>query len=531
MAFPFYHTIRNSLRLKAWLAIQAVTWIIIAAFLLANLWIEYASTRNIVQNQGKLLAQELINTTFHRMENLGGDLVDHSLRPGDFPEGTISLRITDAQKKIRYSNLADEIGMPANIPLDVQSEERTNPTDADRWRTRIDSRNLVLLSPLLNEKRCQHCHDQDPLLLGYAEVSFSTHHIFETFQRAQWLNLWMGVLLFLTLSVLSLFIIRRLLISRIQNVTEAMQVITQGNLKVRVDDSASDEIGLLARQFNRMVEEVSTTREREQELHRQEISQFDRLATIGELASGLAHEIRNPVAGIRAAIQILSRRVPDTDPIYPVYREIQNSTGRLDTLVRSLLSFARMEKPHFHPLNMNDIVEETLVIFQSNVGKECRIVKKLASDIPAVKGDAKLLQQVLLNLLINAQQAKDKELELIITSYCQPRHARFHGIPEGVDESWLRCHEGIIQVRISDNGPGIPQNQLQDIFRPFFTTKKSGTGLGLSISTRIIREHHGCLFAQNNPDQGATFVICLPIDGASENHPPIGLFGGIGLPQ
>ena len=227
---------------------------------------------------------------------------------------------------------------------------------------------------------------------------------------------------------------------------------------------------------------------------------------------GLAHEIRNPIAGISAAIQSLSRSVPAGDPAYPIYQEVRNNIDRLDTLVKSLLAYARMETPKLIPVNINDIIDQSLIIFESHAANGITIHKDMAGGLPLIDGDPKLLQQVMLNVFINAHQAKGSGLVLDIKTCFIPKGLIVHDIPEVLEKNPFRCQNGVIQVRISDNGPGIPDQLMRDIFHPFVTTKPNGTGLGLSISTRIVREHNGCLFAKNNPGPGTTIVMCLPAE-------------------
>lgn len=246
--------------------------------------------------------------------------------------------------------------------------------------------------------------------------------------------------------------------------------------------------------------------------YRDEIHQFDRLAMMGELLNGLAHEIRNPVAGISAAIQTLSRRVPESDPSYEIYRNIRQTSDRLDHLIRSLLSFARTGKPHFRPTAVNEAIGESLSVFESKPGRYGKIVKTLEDGLPPVCADPKLLQQVLYNLFINAYEAKPNGLELEISSHFITRKVvGDFNVVSGGTQNPFRCDKGVIQIRVSDNGPGIPGGDAMKIFKPFYTTKEKGTGFGLYFSMQIVRQHHGCLFARNNPGGGASFVICLPV--------------------
>jgi len=327
-----------------------------------------------------------------------------------------------------------------------------------------------------------------------------------------------GMLLTIALGLYALYaaltyhIIGAFLKYRVQAISRTLKEIAVGGSRPPSPDDTADEIGELARQYHSIVSEISGKREAEEKRHREEITHIDRLATIGELLSGLAHEIRNPIAGISAAIQSLSRSVPAGDPAYPIYQEVRNNIDRLDTLVKSLLAYARMETPKLIPVNINDIIDQSLIIFESHAANGITIHKDMAGGLPLIDGDPKLLQQVMLNVFINAHQAKGSGLVLDIKTCFIPKGLIVHDIPEVLEKNPFRCQNGVIQVRISDNGPGIPDQLMRDIFHPFVTTKPNGTGLGLSISTRIVREHNGCLFAKNNPGPGTTIVMCLPAE-------------------
>lgn len=330
--------------------------------------------------------------------------------------------------------------------------------------------------------------------------------------HSRWMLFTIGLGLYATYAALTYHIIGAFLKSRIHSISRTLKEIAQGDGGSAPPDETADEIGKLARQFHSIVSEIAGKQEAEEKRHREEITHIDRLATIGELLSGLAHEIRNPIAGISAAIQSLSRSVPAGDPVYPIYQEVRNNIDRLDTLVKSLLAYARMETPKLIPVNINDIIDQSLIIFESNTANGITIHKNLERDLPLIDGDPKLLQQVMLNVFINAHQAKETGLELDIKTCYIPKGLIVRDIPEVLEKNPFRCQYGVIQVRISDNGPGIPAQHMRDIFQPFVTTKPNGTGLGLSISTRIVREHNGCLFAKNNPGPGTTIVMCLPAE-------------------
>ena len=261
----------------------------------------------------------------------------------------------------------------------------------------------------------------------------------------------------------------------------------------------------------------SALKEKLDQMSVDELERLEHLANLGELVGGFAHELRNPVAGIRAALQTLSRGVEQDNPQYEIYQEVCSAAIRLDGLVSSLLSFARMGKPSIHPVDVNDAVREAIRLFDQGQNNQGKTHVELEDNLPLLNADIRLLQQVVLNLLNNAQQANKENLELSVSTQYAPPHSISDVGPKH-SMALHRCQHGVIQIRISDNGPGVNEPDIEAVFKPFFTTKENGAGLGLSISHRIIQEHHGCLFYRNNPDQGTTFVACLPLPKPDSAH-------------
>ena len=224
--------------------------------------------------------------------------------------------------------------------------------------------------------------------------------------------------------------------------------------------------------------------------------QAEKLAALGTLSAGHVHELNNPIGIISSRIELMlqeadERRLPPQvrDDLQVLHRHAQ----RVARIARGLLSFARQSPGDRRLLDLNQIVEDTLLLMEKQVGKEGITVRRsLAPDLPPMEGDPNALQQVVLNLLTNARDAMDPGGEIRIET----------GAVAG-QPGWLR-------LVVSDNGPGIPLEHLPKIFDPFYTTKADGTGLGLSISYGIVREHQGTIDVQSQPGKGTTFVLAFP---------------------
>lgn len=259
-----------------------------------------------------------------------------------------------------------------------------------------------------------------------------------------------------------------------------------GDLDHRVG-GLTDEFGELAVSFNEMAASL-----KEQMLRMQRTEQ---MVVVGELAAGLGHEVKNPLAGIKAAVNILSEDLELKGEDEALFRQIVDQVGRLEALMRNFINFAKPPKPQWEMVDVNAVVETTLDFYvrsgrpSSHGGQQIRIVKMLDPRVPAVMADPIQLQQVLLNLVLNAFDAMGDAGTLTVETR-----------REGDDGAG---------IQIRDTGPGIAPDMAAKIFQPFFTTKARGTGLGLAMCKQLIEQHGGSLEAGNGSSGGAVFRIVL----------------------
>lgn len=231
------------------------------------------------------------------------------------------------------------------------------------------------------------------------------------------------------------------------------------------------------------------------ERHQEQMLRSDRLATVGELAAGLAHELRNPLAGMAGALHVLASRLAPDDERQPVLADLQAQITRMNQTLTDLLRHARPAAPQRIDVDINGLLEQSL-IFVPRHGLD--VVRRFDESLPAVYVDPNLLHQALLNLLVNA------------------RHAMPHGGRLGVETRRAASGGGVIEIRISDTGAGIPAENLDRIFQPFFTTKSLGTGLGLAIAARVVEQHGGSIAVESTIGVGTTFTITLPAAARTE---------------
>jgi signal transduction histidine kinase len=218
----------------------------------------------------------------------------------------------------------------------------------------------------------------------------------------------------------------------------------------------------------------------------------EKLAALGQLAAGIAHEIRNPLTSINILIHSLTQNLPTEDSRWEDLKVIEEEILRINEIVDQFLRFAKPAPPLLVKAEVVSIIEETLQLLRPQIEKHRILVQKEFQPLPPILMDREQMKQVILNLLLNGVQAMPKGGHLSLKSY----------IPEG--DHWIR-------LLIQDSGIGIPSEDISKLFDPFFSTKEGGVGLGLSIAHRIIDQHRGKIEVESAPGKGTLFTVWLPI--------------------
>jgi two-component system NtrC family sensor kinase len=278
---------------------------------------------------------------------------------------------------------------------------------------------------------------------------------------------------------------------------EKVALISAGNLDVAVSFSGrNDEIGDLGRNFNHMMQQLRESRKEIESMHRTQMSRAEHLATLGELATGLAHEIRNPLAGIAGVIEIIGRDLPSTSPAREMVKDVRIEINQINRILTDLLETARPHPTQMMRSNLNTTVEHAVMLARQQVlSQPINIELEQASDLDDVEHDSDQIHQVVLNLLLNAVQAIEGP---------------------GTVRVVIGSENNCASVRVTDSGRGIPEQQLSQIFRPFYTTRGNGTGLGLSLVRRIVEEHHGRINVTSEVGKGSAFEVLIPFTAAVE---------------
>ncbi len=309
------------------------------------------------------------------------------------------------------------------------------------------------------------------------------------------------------------------IINPLRNMVIATQEIAKGDLNHEVRVNSKDEIGDLADSFNKMTVDLKAANEklvdwgktlekkveertkelREAQAH---LIQTEKLASLGKLAAGVAHEINNPLGGILIYSHLLLEDIDKESPYYNNLERIVKETTRCKEIVKGLLEFARPKEPEMTSSSVNVLLDNSLSLLESqSLFQNIRVEKQYSADLPLVTADNAQLQQVFMNIILNAADAmKGEGILTLKTSF------------DADGEYFI--------IDFTDTGPGIREEDKKKIFDPFFTTKEAGhgTGLGLSISYSIVRKHQGTIVVQSELGKGATFTIKLPVSGEIQDE-------------
>jgi two-component system NtrC family sensor kinase len=318
------------------------------------------------------------------------------------------------------------------------------------------------------------------------------------------------------------YLLKRLIYRPLKDLESGAEKVTAGHLDHNIPVRSDDEFGRVAGSFNLMTTALDESRQQMEQLvqtlemkvaertkellvARAEVAQGEKLASIGVLASGIAHELNNPLTGVLTFTSLMRKKVPegseDAEDLDLVIRE----TKRCASIIKRLLDFAREKVPVKGFYNLNNVIEDTVRFVERPASlQQVEITTELDSAMPQVWGDADLIKQVVLNLLVNAQQAITGKGSITVQS--RPLAASANVLTGSTAVP-------VVEILVTDTGCGIPQANLQRIFDPFFTSKEvgKGTGLGLSVSYGIVKAHGGRINVESVVGAGTTFHVYLPI--------------------
>jgi two-component system NtrC family sensor kinase len=395
--------------------------------------------------------------------------------------------------------------------------ERLTTTERTRiFRSPEGHRILGMINPIYNEPDCFnascHVHPSEQKVLGVLDIDVSLEVVDEAIQLSEARLLLIGLATALSLAVLIKFLANRFLNRPLNELIEGTHRIAQGDLDFGIPVRTEDEIGLFAASFNHMtkdlkraneslkewgnrLEQMVAERTRDLQEAQQQLIRSEKLASLGKLAAGVAHEINNPLTGILTFSQLLSEQFPPQSDEHQDLQVIVRETIRCRTIVRGLLEFARQTAPEKGSVNVNKLLDEVISLVANQESfQNIHIEREYDHDLPTLMADGDQLKQVFFNIVVNASEAM---------SHTKGAKLKIHTQWDKTSSQTTIC--------VEDNGSGIPPESLGQLFDPFFTTKEMGTGLGLAISYGIIKTHHGNIEAKSKVGEGTQMIVTLPV--------------------
>lgn len=450
--------------------------------------------------------------------------------------GILKIRIYNKEGKISFSTDPSEVDTIVNIQAEAciichgGSMPLGDVPIQERARDYINSDGnhvLGVISPIKSESSCVtascHAHRADQNILGVLDVIMQLDRVDVSLKEYETRFVWYVFLAILVICVISIIFVYFVVHRPINKIIQGIERVADGDLDFEIDIRARDEIGSLARSFNRMTEDLKSARkeitrwthsledlveERTVQLKRaqENIIQAEKMASVGRLAAIVAHEINNPLGGIRTYAKLLIKKLRKMSPAtdfdnYINYLEIiESESARCGEIVKNLLQFSRPSQLHVERYDLNRLVQESLSLVQHKIellNIEVRL--SLTDELTEIHCDEQKIKQAFISVLINACDAVEKE----------------RGIIE-IQTRFVHKRKGV-EVSIKDNGIGMDEENRAHMFEPFFSTKDHGkekgihSGLGASVVFEIIKSHGGEISVESAVNKGTTITIFLPV--------------------
>ena len=535
--------ILNSLKVKV--GIYLVIALTVAVFLFTFMVVRNSRDELLQQAIGHAaqLSEVVIKSTRFAMMQNQPSHVDKIIGDVAAQEDIDRVRILSKNGTVIHSSDENEIGSLVDqeaeaclaCHLDEQSMQASPMIGRPRFFTDRHGQHMLGSTAVIrNEPNCStgNCHAAaaDQAVLGVLDIvsplSQIDQAIRDTTVRTVGLALGFVILAALLVSVL----VQRIVYRPLEDLKVGSERLAEGDLEHPIPVRSDDELGQLAGSFNSMMRRLRESRAELQDwgrtleqkvedaTHELQIAQAEaargeKLASVGLLAAGIAHELNNPLTGVLTFSHLVRKQLPDDSPQAEDLDLVIQETKRCATIIRRLLDFAREKAPEKKYSDINLMIEETThLIAQSAQVADIDIILQLDETLPTVWVDEDLLKQVIMNMLVNAQHAIDGGGRITV------RTSVWQESPDGGEGG---DSKPMAMISIADSGCGISEENLQRIFDPFFTTKGvgKGTGLGLSVSHGTIKAHGGSVEVESTVGEGTEFRIYVPLEGNGDGKP------------
>ena len=511
-------------------------------------------TFNVVKQQRDQLLQDAVShvtqisevitkSTRYAMLQNQPDYVLRIIQDVGHQENIAKVRIMSKEGRIIHSTYPPEIGQKVDRKADAcilchqgeQPLEQIPQSARSRIYVTADGQRLLgSMEVIRNEPSCYNaaCHQHSKLtsVLGVLDIVYSLDEIDRTLKRSTIAIAVASLAFVLLVSFLVTLFVHRLVYVPLRDLESGAERLSSGDLEQLIPVRSADEFGQLASSFNAMttalrnsqlelrewgrtLEDKVAKRTQELRVAEAEASRGEKLASVGLLAAGIAHELNNPLTGILTFASLIRKNLPDGSADAEDLDVVIRETKRCAAIIKRLLDFAREKTPENKFVDVNQIIVSTARIIERPAHlRDIEIAMDLAPDLPPVWADADQITQVIMNMLVNAQHAIDEKGSITV------RSRRVQKAPSAEPGAQP---VPMVELSVVDTGCGIPENNLKRIFDPFFTSKEvgKGTGLGLSVSHGIISAHGGMIEVESTVGKGTTFRVYLPLERSSANAP------------
>ena len=486
------------------------------------------------------LSEVITKSTRYAMLQDEPEYVKRIIRDVGRQENIAKVRVWNKDGKIIYSSYAPEIGKMVDRNADgcmvcypnISQGNQIPAAATARIFFDPEGRRMVgSMEVLHNEPSCYNdaCHEHkksDPVL-GVLDIVYSVDETDKAMLHHSMVIAGFSLGFIVVVSLLVSGFVSRLVYRPLRDLEDGAKRLSSGNLEKPIPVRSKDEFGQVAESFNSMTlalrnsqkelqEWAHTLEQKVEERTRQlrvaeaETARSEKLASVGLLASGIAHELNNPLTGVLTFSHLLREKMPEGSQEAEDLDLVIRETKRCAAIIRRLLDFAREKKPEMNFTDLNRLVENTVRIVEQPASlSNIELILELDDKLPPIWIDANLIEQVILNMLVNAQHSIENGGTIVVRTRSIMKPASSETDSESLP---------VAEIAIADSGCGISEKNLQRIFDPFFTTKEvgKGTGLGLSVSHGIVKAHGGTIEVESKVGKGSTFHVYLPLKAAAD---------------